>query len=270
MIDDVSDIRAFYDDDPRKEHLRLQRHQLEYDLTWRYLERYLPPQGAILEVGAATGRYTVELAKRGYAVTGVDLSAGLLELCHQHLVDAGFEHRVRLQVADARNLSDVTEREFDAALLMGPLYHLITEADRKAALKQAYDRLRAGGILISAFVSRFGVIGDLLKKNPAWIENQAEVRSVLEQGKRPDDFPRGGFRGYLAHTSEIIPLLEAAGFETLTVAGLEPAIASDDERYNRLQGEQRRLWLDLLYEISAEPSIIGAATHLLYVGRKRG
>jgi 2-polyprenyl-3-methyl-5-hydroxy-6-metoxy-1,4-benzoquinol methylase len=32
-----------------------------------------------LEVGAATGRYTLELARRGYAVTAVDLSAALLK-----------------------------------------------------------------------------------------------------------------------------------------------------------------------------------------------
>jgi SAM-dependent methyltransferase len=270
MRDDVSDIRDFYNLDPQKEDIRLQEHQLEYDLTWRYLERYLPQQGSILEVGAATGHYTVELAKRGYFVTAVDLSAGLLEVCHQRVIAAGLEQQVRLVAADARDLSDITNREFDAVLIMGPLYHLIVETDRQAALKQAYDRLRTGGILVSVSLSRLGVIGDMLKKNPRWIENQAEVRSVLEHGKRPDDFPRGGFRGYLAHSSEIIPLHEAAGFETLILAGLEPGIASDDERYNRLEGEQRRRWLDLLYEISAEPSIIGSAAHLLYVGRKRG
>jgi hypothetical protein len=112
-------------------------------------------------------------------------------------------------------------------------------------------------------------MGDLLKNNPGWIEGQAEVRSVLERGKRPDDFPRGGFRGYFAQISEIAPLHEVIGFETLTVAGVEPAISADDESYNKLQGKQRQLWLDLLYEISAEMSIIGASRHLLYIGQKK-
>jgi hypothetical protein len=49
---------------------------------------------------------------------------------------------------------------------------------------------------------------------------------------------------------------------------VEPAISADDESYNRLEGQQRQLWLDLLYEISAEGSIVGASRHLLYVGRK--
>ena len=65
------------------------------------------------------------------------------------------------------------------------------------------------------------------------------------------------------------PLHEALGFETLVVAGIEPAISADDESYNKLQGEQRQLWLDLLYEMSAEKSIIGASRHLLYIGKKK-
>jgi hypothetical protein len=152
---------------------------------------------------------------------------------------------------------------------MGPLYHLVEEADRKAALEEAANHLQKGGILFSAFISRFGLMGDLLRNLPDWIENRNEVRNILDIGKNPDHIPGSGFRGYFAKISEIIPLLEGIGFDTQTVAGVEPAISSDDESYNRLEGRQRQLWLDLLYEISTEPSIIGASRHILYIGRKR-
>ena len=89
MIDDVSDISAYYDSDPERETRRLDQHQLEHDLTWRYLEKYLPSQGSILEVGAATGRYTLPLAKRGYTLTAVDMSAALLEECRKRLASLG-------------------------------------------------------------------------------------------------------------------------------------------------------------------------------------
>jgi SAM-dependent methyltransferase len=268
MADDVSDIAAYYSSDPEEESSRLDRHQLEYDLTWRYLNQYLPRQGSILEVGAATGRYTLELARRGFALTAVDLSATLLEECRKNLANEGLEGQVRLVVADARDLGQVTEREFDAVLLMGPLYHLVEEADRTTALREAFARMREGGIIFTSFISRFGVMGDLLKKLPDWIEKQAEVRSMLSRGKRPKDSPRGGFRGYFVTVPEIAPLHEAIGFETIAVVGVEPAISADDESYNRLQGQQRQLWLDLLYEISTERSILGASRHLLYIGRK--
>jgi len=270
MGNDVSDIVEYYNANSELEHTRLERHQLEYDLTWRYLERYLPSVGTILEVGAAAGRYTVELAKRGYQVSAVDMSAGLLEMCRKNLAQTGLAGRVELLLADARDLPGaVTGKEFDAALLMGPLYHLVAEADRKLALQQACERLRPGGVLFSAFISRYGIMCDLIKDHPAWIEEQTEVRSVLEKGRSPDDYPRGGFRGYFAQVCEIAPLHEALGLETLALVGVEPAISADDESYNKLEGKQRQLWLDLFQEMGAEPSIIGASRHLLYIGRKR-
>ena len=270
MNDDVRDIAAYYNNDPLREHTRLERHQLEYDLTWRYLDQYLPAQGSILEIGAATGRYSLGLAKRGYNVTAVDLSAGLLEENKARITAEGLIQQVRFIVTDARDLHEVTEKEFDAVLLMGPLYHLFSEADRKVVLKEVSDRLKVGGILFSAFISRFGVMGDLLKNMPYWIEDQEEVRSILEHGKDPDHHPQDGFRGYFAQVAEIAPLHEAMGFETMTLAGVEPAISADDESYNKLEGTQRKLWQDLLYEVSTEKYILGASSHLLYIVRKKG
>ena len=268
MIDDVSDIATMYNNAIEKEHIRLERHQLEHDLTWRYLTKYLPPKGAILEIGAATGRYTLELAKRGYTITAVDLSEKLMDKCRQQITEAGLLQQVNLVLADARDLGAVAKKDFEAVLLMGPLYHLVVKEDRQTALKQAFDRLRAGGIIVSAFISRFGILGDLLQKMPDWIERQAEVRSVMDRGRDPEDLPRGGFRGYFATVPELAPLHESVGFTTLLVAGVEPGISADDESYNKLEGEQRRLWLELLYEVSTEETIVGASRHLLYIGRK--
>ncbi|MCK5558476.1 MAG: class I SAM-dependent methyltransferase [Candidatus Hydrogenedentes bacterium] len=56
---------------------------MEYDIALCYLDNYdnyLPKKGNILEIGAATGRYTSELARRSYSVTAVDISAQLLDL----------------------------------------------------------------------------------------------------------------------------------------------------------------------------------------------
>ena len=74
MADNISDIQAYYDANVEKEDGRLERHQQERDVTWRYLDKYLPKRGKILEIGAATGAYTIPLAKRGYNITAVDLA----------------------------------------------------------------------------------------------------------------------------------------------------------------------------------------------------
>lgn len=270
MTDDISDIAAFYNQGVEGEDARLEQHQLEYDLTWRYLTRYLTPTGSILEIGAGTGRYTLALCRRGYAVTAVDLSAALLERCRQRLEAECLHGQAQCIVADARNLQAVPTIAFDAVLLMGPLYHLVFEEDRREALRQATDRLRSGGLLFSAHLSRLGILGDLMRRTPEWIEREEEVRSLLEYGRRPDDQPRGGFRGYLARVSEIRPLHEALGLQTIVLAGVEPAISADDASYNHLPSPLRERWLDLLLEVSADETTIGASRHLLYIGQKGG
>jgi hypothetical protein len=58
------------------------------------------------------------------------------------------------------------------------------------------------------------------------------------------------------------------GFETITLAGVEPCIAADDNAYNRLDGDRRQRWLDLLFQVSAEPSMVASSRHLLYIGRR--
>jgi SAM-dependent methyltransferase len=265
MTDDISDIAAYYNRNPQEEHSRLEEHQLEYDLTWRFLEEYLPPKGEILEIGAGTGRYTLGLIQRGYTVTAVDFSKANLEACQEYLTEAGFPDRVQFILDDARFLDGVPHKEYDAVLLMGPLYHLVEENDRRMAVSEAYDRLRPGGVIFSAFISRFGIFGVIMKIIPGSIEDQKQVRSVVERGRDRVDWPSGGFRGYFATVEEIVPLHEKIGFETIKLVGVEPAISADDESYNKLEGERRRLWLDLLYEISDQPSTVGASQHLLYI-----
>jgi S-adenosylmethionine-dependent methyltransferase len=268
MTDDIRDIADYYNNRPQSEHNRLEEHQLEFDLTWRLLDEYLPPRGKILEVGAATGRYTLGLAQRGYAITAVDLSPACLKECKTNLTKAGFSGKVQYIVSDARTLAEITDRDFDVILLMGPLYHLVLEEDRKIAVNEAFNRLRSGGVIFSAFISRYGIWGDLLKNLPELIDDQDQVNSVLLKGRDREAWPKGGFRAYFAEVAEIAPLHEAAGFETIKVVGVEPCISADDESYNKLESERRARFLEVFYLISAEPSIVGASRHLLYIGRK--
>ena len=269
MTDNIDDIADFYNQDPQREHNRLDEHQLEFDLTWRFLEAFLPTKGEILEIGAGTGRYTLGLVERGYTVTAVDLAEKNLEVCKDYLTQAGYENKVQFILGDARFLHGVPKKEFDAVLMMGPLYQLVEESDRQMALQEAHARLRPGGVIFSAFISRYGCWGLVIKNIPQLIEYKEEILSVLSRGTDSDDWPRGGFRAYYATVAEIAPLQESTGFETLKIVGIEPCISADDESYNNLTGEWRKLFLDLFYEISDEPSIIGASRHLLYIGRKK-
>jgi S-adenosylmethionine-dependent methyltransferase len=265
---DLEFIRQYYDRNPQHEWERAERHRTEFAITWKVLETYLPPAPAqVLDCGGGPGRYAIQLARRGYAVTLFDLSSENLAYARQHAQAAG----VALQaydLGDATNLNHDAEGSFDAVLLMGPLYHLTRRENRLKALREAAGRLKPGGVLFSSMISRFGILGDLLRNGPQWIENREEVRSVIERGHDPEQTGKIGFHGYFGTADEIAPLHEKVGLETLVVAGVEPAISGHDEDYNSLEGTRRELWLDLLYELSREPSLVASSRHMLYVGRK--
>jgi len=271
-MDDISDIREMYDAAWDRENIRLERHQLERDITWRYLDAYLPPPGArVLEVGSATGHYTFELARRGYVLTAVDLSPNMVARARARASELAMGDHIEFVVGDLRELTGIPTNAYDAALIMGPLYHLVLHEDRLMALRRVFEVLRPGGMMISSWLSRFGIMGDLMKNMPDWVFKREEVSSILERGRDLDWYRSHGsdeFRGYFCILSEVAQTHEEVGFNTLTVAGAEPAISADDESYNRLEGEIRRLWLDLLFSISTEPTMAASSRHLLYIGRK--
>lgn len=270
MVDDISDIQKFYDANADLEIGRLERHQLERDITQCYLEKYLPPTGNILDIGAAAGIYAMPLGRKGYSVTAVDLSPNLIEQCRKRVGEDGLEDKISCYVADARDLSDVPGGNYDAALVLGPLYHLVLEEDRMQVLRQVWERLKPNGLIFSAFVSRYGIWGAVMRKLPHFIEKGPEVQSVLSKGC-DTELPiwKESFRGYFAIVDEIMPLHEKAGFQALVLAGVEPAGTGVDESYNSLEGKRRQLWLDLMFSISTEKTIIGSSEHLLYVGTKK-
>lgn len=68
----------------------------------------------ILDVGCGTGRHAIELASRGYRVTGIDLSEAQVQRAREKAAEAGVD--VDFQRHDARNLPFADE--FDAAIMM--------------------------------------------------------------------------------------------------------------------------------------------------------
>lgn len=77
-------------------------------------ELKLSPRSRILDMGCGTGRHSVELAKRGYSVTGVDLSSGMLAQAREAASQAGVE--VEWIHADATQFK--SDRSYDAAICL--------------------------------------------------------------------------------------------------------------------------------------------------------
>jgi 2-polyprenyl-3-methyl-5-hydroxy-6-metoxy-1,4-benzoquinol methylase len=100
----------------------------------------------ILDVGCGTGRHSIELAKRGYTVTGIDLSESQLKRARKkaELVNISIDFRK----LDARDLP--FEAEFDAAIMLceGGFPLMETDELNFEILKNVTRSLRTTGKLI--------------------------------------------------------------------------------------------------------------------------
>jgi len=68
----------------------------------------------IIDIGCGTGRHSIELSKRGYSMTGIDLSESLLAKAREKAKNKGLQ--IDFLRHDARNLP--FEKQFDVAIMM--------------------------------------------------------------------------------------------------------------------------------------------------------
>lgn len=100
----------------------------------------------ILDVGCGTGRHSIELTKRGYTVTGVDLSGNQIKRAREKAQEAGVT--IDFQIQDARNLS--FDSEFDLVIMLceGGFSLMETDEMNFQILKSAAKALKSKGMLI--------------------------------------------------------------------------------------------------------------------------
>ena len=72
-----------------------------------------------------------------------------------------------------------------------------------------------------------------------------------------------GWWGKETHPDEIKPLMESCGLKTLRLIGCEGIVAGHEEKVNELKGEAWDIWVELNYRLGREPTLYGAADHLL-------
>lgn len=121
--------------------------RLHYELP--FIERLLQAAAAhrVLDVACGTGRHALALAAAGYAVTGADLSAAMIEQAEANARRAG--HPAHFVVAGFGQLRSRLEGEFDALLCLGnSLPHVLTETDLHATLTDFAAVVRPGGLVL--------------------------------------------------------------------------------------------------------------------------
>lgn len=105
-------------------------------------------RGAVLDVGCGLGDNAIYLARQGFTVTGVDISATALITAERRAADA--QAAIRFAVADATELAGYTDA-FDTVVDSG-MFHCLAPADRPRYAAAAHRATRSGAtLLLSCF-----------------------------------------------------------------------------------------------------------------------
>jgi SAM-dependent methyltransferase len=146
-----------------------------------------PQRGAVLEVGCGTGDYSFLLARKGYRMTGVDLSSKSIEAARTKASILGMVD-VSFMVSDAEALSEVPENSVDGVISFSALRYV---PDVKRALLAIRRVLKHNGVAVLDFPNRFCPWFRLLKTH------FGVERHIHDQHYS---------------TSEIVTLMRTAGF----------------------------------------------------------
>jgi SAM-dependent methyltransferase len=221
----------------------------------------------VADIGGGPGRYSLELAARGYSVVHRDLVP--LHVEQLRAAAGALAERVDTAVGDARSL-DLDDDSVDAVLLLGPLYHLVEQPQRLRALREVMRVARPGAPVLVSAISRWaprlhGGLAERLYQREAFFSEL--VRVVEESGRLNDSVP-GWFTGYCHRPQELREEVLKAGLaveDLLGVEGLAFALADLEERLEDPSG--RQVVLDCARAVERVPELLGLSPHLLVVAR---
>jgi SAM-dependent methyltransferase len=104
---------------------------------------------AILDIGAGTGRVTLDLARAGHRVTALDIDGGLLTVLSERVRSEAIE----TVQADARNFQ-LSRHDYDLCLVPMQTIQLLGDASERVELfRRARELLRSGALLAAAIVT---------------------------------------------------------------------------------------------------------------------
>jgi ubiquinone/menaquinone biosynthesis C-methylase UbiE len=254
------ELEKYYNKFCEDKRLTRRHGQVEYITSMKYIHEYLVSNGneKILDVGAGTGRYSVQLANEGYDVTAIEL------VKHNLGVLKSKGSTVNAMQGTALDLSRFPENTFDMTLLFGPMYHLYNFEDKVRALKEAKRVTKAKGIILVAYcMNEYSILTYGFKEN--------NIRESIDNGKVNDAF----------HViSEPEDLYDYVRIEDINKVNEEVSlqrvklIAADGPAnymrpiLNAMDEETFKIFLSYHFSTCERPDLLGASAHTLDILRK--
>ena len=265
-------VKEYYTASVRQEWQRLLKnpyHRLEFETTLHFLERYLPKNGLILDAGGGPGRYTIELAGRGYDMVLFDKTPANLEFAGRRIKRDGLQSKVKDRVEGSIvDLSIFPDKTFDAVLCTGgPLSHILDASDRKKAISELVRVAKPGAPIFVSTMSRLSVLIVIL--------NEAQFEIELPHFERIRDtgdyFGSHGFTAcHFFLPEELRAAFQDQDVQILEMAGLEGISSHHNAKLNQLAHNPSRwaTWLATHFQTCTHPAVVGISEHMLIVCRK--
>lgn len=267
---DVGGTRSYYASFDRREWERLETSQgrIEYELTTHFLAKTLPRSGRVLDIGGGPGRYSRWLSEMGYQATLADLSPNLLDIARAEI---GEELIREIVEADVRDLSRWQANTFHSTIALGPFYHLTSAADRRRALEEIMRVTAPGGTIAIALMSKYALLRRTLaiRDERYRMADPSFLEALLSRGTYKNPIPGRFTEGYGVEPSKAAEAFEEAGIITVTIASTHGFATGLEDQIETLRSEDPAAYastLEVLKTTAADPSLLGTAGHILYIG----
>ncbi|MBR4289892.1 MAG: class I SAM-dependent methyltransferase [Oscillospiraceae bacterium] len=256
-------LTEFYSNYDEEGRLLSKHGQVEYLTTMRYIGKYLRPGMRILEVGAATGRYSHALAQMGYKVDAVELVQHNIDIFKEKTTP---DEDVTIRQGDARDLTFFEDETFDMTLILGPMYHLFTVEDQKQALREAIRVTKSGGIIFAAYCGNEAtMVQYCFGRGMIKLERYRELVDPVTFKASSD--PSELFELY--RKEDIDALMANFAVTRLHYVGTDMATNYMRETVDAMDEELFELYLNYHFAICERADCVGTSHHILDIFRKQ-
>lgn len=253
----LSNIEKYYNKFNEEHRLTTRHGIVEFSVSMEHIHRIIGNRKnlKILDVGAGTGRYSVELCHEGHEVTAVELVKRNLEVIRSK------HEKIKTWQGNAMDLHFLEEKKFDLVICFGPMYHLHTEEERLKALEEIKRVTKPGGIVFCAYImNEYAVLKYCFGEN--------KIEEVLEKGGLTEDFHCVTFDEDLysyVRLEDINEIQKKSGLERVAIFNQEGAADYMRRELNAMDEEAFKKFVEYTITISDRPELLGAGTHVVDV-----